>query len=412
MLLRGPVTIGCYRTPHTGSAGSRTIGCTMRRVVLHLDMDAFFAAVEQHDHPELRGKPVLIGSDRPRGVVATASYEARVFGCGSAQPMSVAKRRCPHAIVVPPRGRRYAEVSEQVFAILLDEVPLVEPLSIDEAFMDLTGTERLLGDPIGVARRLRERIRAETGLTASVGVAPNKFLAKLASDLEKPDGLTVIRPGNINRVLDPLPIERLWGVGPATARRFHALGLRTIGDVRRSDPERLHGVLGHHAEHFLRLARGEDDRPVTPDGAAKSIGHECTFEVDVEDPGEVHRVLRRHIDGVGRRLRRHGHRAGVVTVKIRYGAFETITRSATLKSPTDGTDELWAEADRLFTRWVRRSFQPVRLIGVSAGKLTQGAGQLDLFAPPDDGRSRRLDETMDRIRDRFGGSSIRRGPRR
>jgi len=381
----------------------------MERVVAHLDMDAFFAAIEQFDHPELRGKPVLIGSDRPRGVVATASYEARRFGCGSAQPMSVAKRRCPDAVVVPPRGRRYAEVSRAIFAILHDEVPVVEPLSIDEAFLDLTGTRRALGPPEEVARRLKRRIREETGLTASAGVAPNKYLAKLASDLEKPDGLTIVRKGEIRALLDPLPIERMWGVGPATAKRFHALGLRTMGDVRRAAPEWFRAQFGPHAEHFQRLARGEDGRPVVPDHAARSLGHECTFEVDVEDPAEVRVVLRRHTDQVGRRLRRHGLRAGNVTVKVRFGDFETITRSASLRTPTDLTDELWEVTDRLFTRWVRRSFQPVRLIGMTAGKLADGGQQLHLFSSPEDKSRRRLDETLDQIKDRFGSGSIRRG---
>ena len=233
--------------------------------ILHLDMDAFFAAVEQRDHPELRGKPLLIGHDGPRGVVATASYEARPFGCHSAQPMVVAKRLCPQAIIVPVRGERYREVSAQMFAILDEFSPLVEPLSVDEAFLDLTGTEQLLGPPEQVAQTLRGRIATDLQLTASVGVAPNKFLAKLASDMDKPDGLTVIRPEDIDRILLPLPVTRIWGVGKATAAGLEKWGIRTIADLRAKSLEWLEEHCGGEARRFFNLARGLDDRTVTID---------------------------------------------------------------------------------------------------------------------------------------------------
>ncbi len=376
------------------------------RTILHLDMDAFFASVEQRDHPELCGKPLLIGHDGPRGVVATASYEARPFGCRSAMPMVTAKRLCPQAIVLPVRGERYREVSQQMFAILEEYSPLVEPLSIDEAFLDLTGTERALGDPIAVAKQMKDRIRRELGVTASVGVAPNKFLAKLASDMNKPDGLTVIREENIDHVLPPLPVTKLWGIGPATAAKLEPLGIRMIGDLRDMPLDSVRRILGGEAERYVQLAHGIDHRPVAPDRQAKSIGHEQTFNVDVEDRDEVRRVLLDEVEQVGARLRRHGLQARGVSLKIRFGNFETITRSTTLKQPTNITGELWQAAKGLFKAW---SFEPVRLIGVMAEKLTAGEEHAELFVDQDRERHRRLDEVADRINERFGQTAIRRG---
>ncbi len=377
--------------------------------MLHLDMDAFFASVEQRDRPELRGRPVLVGHDGPRGVVAAASYEARVYGCRSAMAMSVAKRRCPDAVIVPVRHHDYAEESRHVFAILESVAPVVEPLSIDEAFLDLTGTERVLGPPVGVAEMLRARIRAERRLTASVGVAPNKFLAKLASDLRKPDGLVVVDADRVHELLDPLPVERLWGVGPATAAALHAAELRRIGDVRARSREDLERRFGRLGTHLHQLSWGRDERPVVRDGEARSIGSECTFEVDVEEPAEVRHVLDRHAEEIAARLRRHRLHARTVTVKIRYGDFETITRSHALEHATDGTRELRDAARALFDAWVERSFRPVRLIGVTASRLLQGAGQLDLFSAPEARRDEALDRVVDGIRERFGRGAIRRG---
>jgi len=379
------------------------------RAILHADMDAFYAAVEQMDRPELRGRPVLIGSDRPRGVVATASYEARPFGCRSAQPVAVAKRLCPDAVIVPPRMKRYREISDEVFEIFHQTSPSVQPLSIDEAFLDLTGMRRLLGPPERVAEELRARIHREVGLTASVGLAPNKFLAKLASEMDKPDGLTIVRPGEAQALLDPLPVGRLWGVGPATESRLHALGLRTVGQIRALSEDEITSRLGSLGEHLLRLSRGLDDRPVTHDSGAKSIGHECTFEEDIEEPEEVLRVMLTQSEQVGRRLRRHGVVAAGITVKIRYGNFETITRATTLDKPTDSTEPLWRAARELFQKWRRKAFQPVRLIGVTATRLSTGGSQLGLFPDPEEERRKRLDKALDRIQDRFGGSSIHRG---
>lgn len=380
------------------------------RRVLHVDMDAFYASVEMLDFPELRGKPLLVGSDRPRGVVAAASYEARKFGCRSAQPMAVAKRHCPSAVVVFPRMARYQEMSERVFAILESFSPLVEPLSIDEAFLELTGTERLLGPAPEVARAIKDRVRGETGLTASVGVAPNKFLAKIASDLEKPDGLVVVEEGDVDRVLLPLPVERLWGVGPKTAARLHEMGFHRVADLRALDEARLRERFGEAGAHFFLLCRGRDERPVVPVGEAKSLGSENTFEEDVEDPAEVRAVLLEHVETVARRLRRHGLRARGVSLKIRYGKFETITRAATLPEGTDVTAALWKCAASIFDRWAGEGFRPVRLIGMTAGHIETGPRQGSLFPDTEERRQKRLDEALDEIQARFGTKTIHRGP--
>lgn len=378
------------------------------RIVLHLDMDAFFASVEQRDHPELRGRPVLVAWDRPRSIVTTASYEARPFGCRSAMPISVAKRLCPHAAIVPPRMEVYAEASARVMAMLEEISPLVEPLSIDEAFVDLTGTERLLGPARGVAERVRARIRDELSLTASVGIAPNKFLAKLASDLRKPDGLTVVREEDVERLLGPLPVSRLWGVGPKAEERLAADGIRTIADLRGRGGDALERRHGESGRHWFELAWGRDDRSVVPDSQAKSLGQERTFEEDVADADAVRAVLLAETEAVGRRVRRHGLHAREVSVKIRYGDFETITRQATLAAATDVTAELWDAARMLFDRWARGGFRPVRLIGVTASRLSEGGRQAGLFDDRTHERRRRLDRTTDAIVERFGGGAVRR----
>ncbi|MGE5610293.1 MAG: DNA polymerase IV [Bacillota bacterium] len=377
--------------------------------ILHVDMDAFYASVEQLDNPALRGKPVLVGHDGPRGVVSAASYESRRFGCRSAQPIGVAKRLCPQAIIVPPRMHRYEEVSSRVFAIFEAHTPLIEPLSIDEAFLDVTGSRRLLGSPEQIARNIKARIHAETGLTASVGVAPNKFLAKLASDLSKPDGLLVINPDDIDRVLPPLPVTRIWGIGPKTAARLESLGIRTIGQLRRLPPDWFTRHFGADGEHFQRLAFGLDDRIVIPDREAKSISQEQTFETDVPDPQLIRDVLLAEVEQVARRLRKHALRARAVGLKIRFGQFQTITRSCTLPTPTDATQLLWQSALSLFDHWAAESFQPVRLIGMAAKQLIHGQTQLELFADPQSDRQRKLDRALDAINTRFGQTTIRRG---
>jgi DNA polymerase-4 len=361
--------------------------------------------VEQRDNPTLRGVPVLVGHDGPRGVVATASYEARPYGCRSAQPMATAKRLCPHAVVVPVRMERYRQASRRMFEILDEFSPAVQPLSIDEAFLDLTGTERLLGDPRDVARRLKDRIRTELSLTASVGLASNKFLAKLASDMNKPDGLTVIDPEDIERVLPPMSVTKLWGIGRATAEKLSSQGVRTIADLRTKSEDWMRRFFGSESQRYAQLAHGIDDRPVVPDREAKSISHEQTFEQDVIHPEQVRQVLLDQVEQVATRLRRHRLQARGVSLKIRFGEFQTISRSATLPAPTDATAELWGAAAGLFDAW---RFQPVRLIGMAAERL--GAQeQMPLFADPNREKQRRLDAAADRINQRFGKRAIRRG---
>jgi DNA polymerase-4 len=382
---------------------------TAARSILHVDMDAFFASIEQLDDPTLRGKPVLVAYDGPRGVVAAASYEARQYDCHSAQPMAIAKRRCPHAVIVPVRFERYREISQRIFAIFEEFSPLVEPLSVDEAFLDLTGTEKLLGEAEQVARRIRQRIRREIGLTASIGVAPNKFLAKLASDLKKPNGLVVVRPQDVDALLLPLPVNKLWGIGPVTGERLRNVGVRTVADLRKHSSDSLHRLFGNDADWFLRLAHGIDDRPVVPDREAKSIGQEQTFGVDIEMPDDVRRVLFEQVEQVARRLRKHGLHASGVTLKIRYGDFETITRSTTLPDPTNSTADLWTAAAAVFDRWCHTGFKPVRLIGMSAGQLNDGEKQLTLFPDPATERRKKVDAVADEITKKFGRNALRRG---
>ncbi len=382
----------------------------MARAILHVDMDAFYASVEQRDHPELRGEPVLVGgSPDGRGVVCAASYEARPFGCRSAMPTAVALRLCPNAIVLPVRMSRYREVSRQVFAIFDEFSPLVEPLSVDEAFLDLTGTEALFGPPSETARKLKERVREVTGLNASVGVAPNKFLAKLASDLEKPDGLVVIEPGREQEVLDPLPVESLWGVGAATLRRFERLGVKRVEQVRQVPLEVLTRNFGSSGEHFYRLARGMDERPVQPDRGAKSISHEITFSRDIDNPDALRDVVRHQIEDVAYRLRAHDLYARTVQLKLRYPDFTTLTRAQTLPEATHQTQALMKASLSLLDAWWEESPHPLRLLGTGASNLVTAEGrQLSLFADTDP-RQERLDAALDRVRERYGAGAVRRG---
>jgi len=373
-------------------------------------MDEFFAAVEKLDHPELRGKCLLVGgSAAARGVVATASYEARRFGCHSAMPMARAIRLCPQAIVLPPRGKRYRQVSQGVFEIFRRFTPLVEPMSIDEAFLDASGTERLFGPAEDVARRIKLAVRDEVGITCSLGMAPNKFLAKLASDLDKPDGLVIVTPDNLHATLDPLAVSRLWGVGPAAEKQLARLNIRTVGQLRRADERLVRDLLGEAGEHFQRLARGIDDRPVTPDAQAKSIGTEETFAVDIDEPAALRRILLQQCWHVGRRLRHGALKARTVTLKLRHGDFTTLTRSTTLREATDATEEVWRTAAHLFDAWSAGQFAPLRLLGVTASQLSPAAGQLSLFDGEQRQRNTQLDKALDDIAERFGPSAVRRG---
>ena len=383
------------------------------RSILHLDMDAFFAAIAQRDDPSLRGKPVLTGGAGKRGVVTTASYEARVFGCRSAMPTAVALRLCPHAICVKVPGEAIREASAKVREVMERVTPLVQPLSVDEAYLDVTGSRKLLGTPLEVAQRLKREVLAETGLVASVGVSFNKFLAKLASDLEKPDGLTVIEPGDVDRILPPMPVGRIPGVGPALAEKLARRGVRTIADLRAAGAAGTTAGLGlsaAQAAHLLELAHGRDDRPVTVGGVRKSLGQERTFGLNLPDPVEARAVVAAHCDEVARRLRDRGFLARGVSVKLRTGDFKTVTRSAVLSPPTHATGELRRAAGALFDRWAERSFRPLRLIGVTAGPLQAAAEagpavQHGLFDAAEREAAGAVDATLDAIRARFGDAA-------
>ena len=377
----------------------------LSRTILHVDMDAFFASVEQRDDSALRGRPVLVGGRGGRGVVAAASYEARRFGCRSAMPMAEAVRRCPAAVVVSPSFARYEADSTRIMEILETASPLVEPLSIDEAFVDVTGSLRLLGNGPAIAARLKQTIKDELGLNASVGVAPCKFVAKIASDLEKPDGLTIFDEEGLAGRLASLPIGRMWGIGPKSEARFEARGVRTFGDLQKWTAESLVASFGAAAARFHDLSHGRDERPVVGDRTAKSVGHEQTFGVDLSDPQEVEAVLLRHVERVAARLRRRNRYAKSIVVKIRDGEFVTNTRSKTLDDPTDRTDVLWKTARTLFREW---SFRPVRLVGMSAERFEDAVPNLFSAGDEEDARNRRLDAATDAIRGRFGGEAIAR----
>jgi nucleotidyltransferase/DNA polymerase involved in DNA repair len=384
------------------------------RTIIHLDMDAFYASVEQLDHPAYRGKPVVVGADprggKGRGVVAACSYEARPFGIRSAMPISRAYRLCPRAIYVRPRFERYAEMSERIFAILREYTNLVEPLSIDEAFLDVTGSQRLFGPAEAIGRTLKARIQSEVGLVASIGIAPNKYLAKVASDLGKPDGFVVVAQGREREFLDPLPISRLWGVGPKTETHLKRLGLETIGHVARMPVETLEAALGSGGRDLWELAHGRDDRPVVAEEEAKSIGAETTFDADTDDLEEIRRTLLELSDRVGRRLRHEGYLAGGVTLKFRNHLFRTTTRATLLARSTDVGDDLFREVWSLLKR-VNWTGKRVRLLGVTATRLVHAMGspkgQMALFERGPDPR-RQLARTVDAIRDRFGAGAIAR----
>lgn len=379
---------------------------TGHRTILHVDMDAFFASVEQRDNPALRGKPVLVGGDGPRGVVTAASYEARPFGCRSAMPMAQAKRLCPHAVIVKGRFDAYREASDIVMATLEEVTPLVQPVSIDEAYLDATGSERLFGDGLAIAQRIKTLVRERTQLVASVGVAPNKFMAKIASDLDKPDGLRVITPDTMLDTLGALPVGVIPGLGPASQQTLDRLAVRTVEDLRAIDEATLKSRFGVWGETLWRLARAIDDRPVTPEHEAKTIGRERTFAQDLTDREEVRAVLLQHVEHVARRLRKHDLRARAVTLKIRFGDFRTITRSATLESATSATDDLWAAARGIFDAWAKSAFEPVRLIGMSAARF--GDEQAGLFDEEERERRAAVDRATDAVAGRFGAGAIAR----
>ncbi|MEQ8788937.1 MAG: DNA polymerase IV [Pirellulaceae bacterium] len=380
-------------------------------MILHVDMDAFYASVEERDRPELVGKPVIVGgTPQGRGVVAAANYEARKYGVHSALPAATALRRCPQAVVLRPRMQYYSEISGQIRAIFHRYTPLVEPLSLDEAFLDVTGSAALFGPAETIGRRIKQEIRDELQLTASVGVAANKFLAKIASDLEKPDGFVVVAPGAEQAFLDPLPVGRLWGVGRVTGAKLDKLGIRRIGQLRRLSRESLEQSFGRHGEHLWRLAQGLDDRRVVPDRAAKSISHETTFAENITDAEVLEGWLLHLTEQVAWRLRKHGRAGATVNIKVRYGDFHTVTRAESLPEPTNVTEEIWHAARRLFTERLPNRRLSVRLLGVGVSNLTAADDvQPTLFADEHRESQQRLDQALDGIRDRFGRGTIHRG---
>ena len=377
-----------------------------RLSIIHVDLDAFFAAVEQRDHPELRGKPVIVGGDpRSRGVVSTCSYEARKFGVHSAMPLATALRLCPQGIFVPVDGAKYQRISREVMTVLRRFTPAVEQVSIDEAFLDVAGSEALFGPAPEIARRIKREVVETTGLTVSVGVATTKLIAKVGSDLRKPDGLVVVEPGEEAAFLAPLEIRRLWGIGPKTAERLHGLGVSTIGELAALPMETLTRALGDHGGTLHDRALGIDSDPVVGGGeAAKSVSHETTFAVDVTDQAEIERTLLALTEGVTARLRSAGIRAGTVSVKVRDAHFRTITRQRTLPEPSDLTDTIWRAAVELARPETRG--KKIRLLGVSATQL--GAPeQMGMFEIVDEKRRRVVDAT-DAVRRRFGDRAVTR----
>jgi len=380
-------------------------------MILHVDMDAFYASVEELDDPGLVGQPVVVGGTPDgRGVVAAANYAARRYGIHSAMPAARARRLCPHAVFIRSRMDRYGEVSCALRGIFARYTPLLEPLSLDEAFLDVTSSLRLFGDGLAIARRIKEEIREELGLVASVGVAPNKFLAKLASDLDKPDGLVVVPTDAIEAFLEPLPVSRLWGVGKVSNRDLAQMGVHTIGDLRRLPEALLVSRFANTAVHWARLARGIDDRRVVPDRDAKSISHETTFATDIDDPEILRSWLLELTEQVATRLRRQGLRGKTVYIKVRYADFHTVTRSESLDAPSNVTRELTVTAAGLLRAQLARSPRPVRLLGMGVSALTAGAhAQGQLFETEDREQQRRIDTVVDSIKSRFGNRALRRG---
>jgi DNA polymerase IV len=378
------------------------------RTILHVDLDAFFAAVEQRDRPELRGKPVIVGGGGPdqRGVVSAASYEARKFGVHSAMPLRTAGRLCPQGVFLPVDGRKYQRASKEVMAILRRFTDQVQPISIDEAFLDVTGSRQLFGDGEAIARSIKRAVRDEVGLTASVGVASTKLVAKIGSDLRKPDGLVVVAPGEEAAFLAPLPISRLWGVGEKTAAALRDFGVVTIGDLASLPPAAMERRFGKHGAALVARAHGVDADPVATGDPAKSIGHEHTFGTDTSEPEKIERTVLGMADGVAWRLRAAGLKAATITLKLRDTDFVTITRQTTLDTPADLTEPIYEAAVGLLRRELRG--QRIRLVGVTASNFRERE-QLALFGGPEEPRRHQAAAAMDVIRRKYGERAVTRG---
>jgi len=379
------------------------------RFIIHVDMDAFFAAIEQRDNPGYRMKPVVVGADpmdgRGRGVVSTCSYEARRFGIHSAMPISVAYKKCPHAVFLPVDMDKYAAVSSQIYDILYSFTPDIEPVSIDEAFLDITGSYHLFGTPHDTCLKIKRKVNSETGLTASVGLAPTKMAAKIASDLKKPDGLVEVAAKDLTAFLRPLEIGRIWGLGGKAEKALSAIGITTIGNLADIDPGRLTELFGKNGLHFWQLANGIDERIVAPVTEAKSISGEMTFERDTSDAFEIGSGLMRLCEKVSRRLRQDDLRCKTITLKIRLSGFQTYTRSLTIALPTNFADVLYNHIKALYNKFDRGG-KMVRLIGVKASHIIPSGYQYDLFGPAGERKMEDIHTAVDKIHDKFGEGYI------
>ena len=379
---------------------------TVQRAILHVDMDAFYASVEQRDNPELRGKPLVVGGTTNRGVVAAASYEVREFGVRSAMPIAEAMRRCPQLIRVAPRMSHYKDVSTQIFDVFREYTPLVEGLSLDEAFLDVTASRALHGSGPHIARSIKQTIHERTQLMASVGVAENKLVAKIASDLDKPDGLAVVTADNCRKTLDPLPVSVIPGIGRQTLSRLHAINIKTIADLRLAPNHDLESIFGRFAQRTRERASGIDNRPVVSDREEKSLSAEETFDADLSDRQQMDRELLALSETTSRRLRKLQLQAGTIQVKIRQSDFQTFTRQRSLQPPTNNTEQIFSIARELLAAWLESNPDArIRLLGVGSSKLS-GAEQRDLFDFESNSAPDGVDKALDEIQDRFGSASV------
>jgi len=383
---------------------------SQRKKIIHVDMDAFFASVEVLDYPDLAGKPLVVGgTPEGRGVVAAASYPARKFGIYSAMPMSTALKKCHNLIVRPNRMSRYAEVSDHIMSIFARYTDLIEPISLDEAFLDVTGSIALYKSAENIGRAIKQNIKDELNLIASIGIADNKFLAKLASDLEKPDGFTVITQQNAQKILDPLPVSKIFGVGKVLAKKLKTHGIQTIAQLRNTSSDRLRLLAGSFTDTLLDLANAKDSRPVTLPANPKSVSHEYTFAKDTDDTDILLSAIMQQTEKVATRLRAKKLKAKTITLKLRYANFKTITRSQSLDAPTNTTKPLADAAESIFNKWKNKSLAPLRLIGFAASNLTQeNKGQLNLFANPKQKKQSKIDTTLDKINKKYGQNTIKR----
>lgn len=378
----------------------------MRRWIMHVDMDAFFASVEQRDDPALQGKPVIVCGKSRRSVVATASYEARAFGVHSAMPLSQAKRLCPHGCFVAPRFEAYREASAAIHQVMLHYADTYEPISLDEAFLDISGMGSQYPTLGSIGRAIKEEIRSAVHLTASVGIAPNKFLAKMASDMNKPDGLCIIPYGRERGILAPLPVRRLWGVGSVTEKKLLAAGFRTIADIQEAAPEKLSALLGNQGPLLKALSLGIDERPIISSRQVKSIGDESTYEYDLTDRPTINREIAIHSDIVAQRLRRHDLAARTISLKIRFASFKTIMRSLSLEEGTNLQETIDSACQTLLSRISLT--EGIRLIGVTASNLGAPLSIPSLFSDKEEKRARAA-KAMDSIQEKYGRKALRKG---